>query len=135
MIEVVDASVACKWLVKEEGSVEALALLEESEGLIAPDLIIPEVSSALSKKLLAGEIESRQAQVAVVELAGFFEELVPGLRLASRALAIAEDLRHSVYDCFYLALAEARGTRLVTADTAFVRRVRGTRWARQVSVI
>ena len=134
-MRVIDASVACKWLVEEEGSAEAVRLLEKGEGLIAPDLVIPEVSSALSRKLLAGEITSQQAKVAVEELAGFFDELVAGLRLAARSLAIAEDLRHSVYDCFYLALAEARGSQLITADTEFARRLRGTRWARWVRVI
>lgn len=134
-MRVIDASVACKWLVEEEGSAEAVRLLETGEGLTAPDLVIPEVASVLWKKLLAGQITSPQAKAAVEELPGLFDELVPGVRLAPRSLAIAESLRHPVYDCFYLALAELRNFRLITADTEFVRRLRGTRWARMVSLI
>jgi predicted nucleic acid-binding protein len=41
--------------------------------------------------------------------------------LAELALVIALDLRHPVYDCFYPALAEGRGSRLVTADDRLLR--------------
>jgi predicted nucleic acid-binding protein len=37
------------------------------------------------------------------------------------SLAIALDLRHPVYGCFYLALAEARSSRLVTTDDRLLR--------------
>ena len=134
-MRVIDASVACKWLVEEEGSAKAAKLLDAAEGLIAPDLLIAEVASALWKKLLAGQITSAQARAAIAELSGFFDELVPGFRLAPRSLQIAEDLRHPVYDCFYLALAELRNSQLITADTELAQRVRKTRWARIVEVI
>ena len=52
--------------------------------------------------------------------------------LADRALAIALDLRHPVYDCFYLALAEARGSRLVTADDRLLRVCARTPFAKLV---
>ena len=38
---VIDASVAIKWVVEENGTPEALALLNEGS-LLAPDLLIPE---------------------------------------------------------------------------------------------
>ena len=134
-MRVIDASVACKWLVEEEGSGKAAKLLGAGEGLVAPDLVVAEVASALWKKLQAGQITSSQARAGVAELSSFFDELVPGFRLAPRSLAIAEGLRHSVYDCFYVALAELRNSRLITADLELVRRVRKTRWARIVEVI
>ena len=54
MTLVVDASVACRWFVEEEGSVQAEALLTGDEGLVAPDLIIAEVCNAAWRKLRTG---------------------------------------------------------------------------------
>ncbi|MBV8455806.1 MAG: type II toxin-antitoxin system VapC family toxin [Acetobacteraceae bacterium] len=45
----------------------------------------------------------------------FFDALVSASMLARRATAIAGQLDHPVYDCLYLALAEAEQTELVTA--------------------
>jgi len=44
--------------------------------------------------------------------------------LARRAAAIAGQLDHPVYDCLYLALAEAEQTKLVTADLQSLGKVR-----------
>ncbi len=49
---VVDASVVVKWFVAEAGSQRALQLLSESNRLIAPDLVIVEVATALSRRAL-----------------------------------------------------------------------------------
>ncbi len=65
MTLVVDASVACKWFVEEEGSAAATQLLGLGQALAAPDLIVPEVSSALHKKLRADLITVEQARVAI----------------------------------------------------------------------
>jgi predicted nucleic acid-binding protein len=48
--------------------------------------------------------------------------------LAPRAVAIAGQLDHPVYDYLYLALAEAEQADLVTADTRLVGKVRATSW-------
>jgi predicted nucleic acid-binding protein len=38
-----------------------------------------------------------------------FARLVPAIELARRATEKAIEYRHSIYDCFYLALAEREG--------------------------
>jgi predicted nucleic acid-binding protein len=43
-----------------------------------------------------------------------------------RALAIAIELHHPAYDCFYLALAEQNNSSFVTADDRLIRRCAGT---------
>ena len=133
MTLVVDASVACKWLVEEDGSEAAAAVLDGGESLVAPDLIVAEVCNALWRKLRAGEIAPAQAEAGVESLAGIFDDLVASGRLAVRAFAIAEALRHPVYDCFYLALAEQGDTRLVTADAVLLGRLSGTAWAQRAT--
>jgi predicted nucleic acid-binding protein len=47
---VIDASIAIKWVVQEEGTEDALALRTRAE-LIAPDLIIAECANILWKKV------------------------------------------------------------------------------------
>ncbi len=135
MTLVVDASVACKWLVEEVGSSEAAKLLAGNEGLIAPDLVIPEVCNALWRKSRAGEIASALARELVDGITGFFDDLVPSAGLAARSFAIAEFLDHPVYDCFYLALGEHADTRLVTADARLLNRLAETTWAQRVTSI
>ena len=126
---VVDASVACKWFVEEEGSTAAESLLASDGTLIAPDLIVAEVCSAIWKKCRAGAMTSDQAAAVMDTLPGFFDDLVPCRQLGGRSLALAEALDHPVYDCFYLALAEREDTVAVTADARLLGRIAGTAWA------
>ncbi len=72
------------------------------------------------------------AQAAVRDVAKAFEELVPTSVLKDRALAIAIELRHPAYDCFYLALAERNVSRLVTADDRLIRRCANTSFEKLV---
>jgi predicted nucleic acid-binding protein len=138
---VIDASVACKWFVSEPQSDQAEELLAGDEPLIAPDLIVPEVCNVAWLKLRRCEITFDQASAMVDGLPELLDEVVSPGQLAARALAIANALAHPAYDCFYLALAELRDTRLVTADrrppTAdrrpqAVGQLAGTHWARLV---
>jgi predicted nucleic acid-binding protein len=43
---VVDASVAIKWVIEEDGTPEALALYQRAK-LIAPELLVPECANIL----------------------------------------------------------------------------------------
>jgi predicted nucleic acid-binding protein len=125
---VVDASVAAKWFVVEPGRPEARRLLDGRHRLIAPELIVAEVVNVIWKRLNGGAIDRLQAADVPRELPQLFAELCPLAPLAERALAVAEELRHPAYDCFYLALAEAKEARLVTADRRFAQRLAGTPW-------
>ncbi len=117
MTLVIDASVAAKWLLKEERSAEANVLRAE-EGLIAPSLIAAELGSALWKNVRRGTLSRADALTALQLALGAFAELVPTENLHVQALTLAIDLNHPVYDCFYLALAERERAPLVTADEA-----------------
>ena len=63
---VVDAGVAVKWLVAEEGSDAADRLLANDDDLYAPRLMASEVANALWRKVRLGEIERGQAGVLMV---------------------------------------------------------------------
>lgn len=122
---VVDASVAVKWLVAEHLSQEAASLLDSDLTLLAPDLIFAEATSALAAKHLHGEMDPEQFADAVDLLRSAPVATPLSMRrLASSSARLARDLTHSVYDCFYLALAIHENYPLVTADTRFYDKVR-----------
>jgi predicted nucleic acid-binding protein len=127
---VVDASVAIKWLVAEEGSDRAEILLDRP--LVVPDLLFAECANILWKKARRGELSGEEAATAAETLEQAELSVVSAQSYARAATAIAVELDHPAYDGLYLAIAEAAGLRLVTADTRLVRRVGGTRFARIV---
>jgi len=116
MTIVVDASVALKWVIPEVLSDRADSLRGRGDRLLAPDLLLPEAANALWKKLMRREITAREASQAMDLLMVSGLDLRPSAPLVGRALALARRLRHPVYDCVYLALAQAEGATLVTAD-------------------
>ena len=126
MTLVVDASVALRWCFQLNGSDRAEELLRSDDHLIAPDLVIAEITNAAWKFVVFDNLMAESAKSAVPEVAKAFDELVPTSVLKDRALAIAIELRHPAYDCFYLTLAERRNSSLVTADDRLMRRCVGT---------
>jgi predicted nucleic acid-binding protein len=122
MTTVVDASVVLRWCFQLAGSDRAEELLRSSDRLIAPDLVISEITNAAWKFVIFDNLAADAVTSAVREVTKAFEELVPASVLKDRALAIAIELRHPAYDCFYLALAEQRNAQFVTADERLIRR-------------
>jgi predicted nucleic acid-binding protein len=132
---VVDASVACKWFVEEALSDAARRVPGLAEDLIAPELIVVEVANALWRGVRDGRVLAPQAEDALTSLPRFFAELASAATIAPRALAIARELDHAVYDCVYLALAELRDARVISADTRLAEKVAGTKWSRRVEAL
>lgn len=132
---IVDASVAIKWFVKENLHDEALELLEQSDLLQAPELIVAEVTNVAWKKRLRREITKSQAQTIVSSVPGYVPVLHPILLDHERALEIAVFLEHPAYDCLYLACAERLGGRVVTADRNFLRKVKKSSFADLVAFL
>jgi len=132
MTLVVDASVALKWFVEQDGSARAAALLMAPELLVAPDLIVAEACNAAWKAVRSGAMLPEQQDYAASRLAAVFDELVPTAPLARRAAELSRALDHPAYDCFYLVLAEQRDAKLVTADRRLLRHLEGTEWEARV---
>ncbi|SRR6266540_1356937 len=132
MTTVVDASVAMRWCFMLDRSDRAANLVHSEERLIAPELLIPEfINAAWGLVVYAGAPPDLAAD-SVSQIGRAFEELVPSVALKDRALAIALELRHPAYDCFYLALAEMREVPLVTADDRLLRRCTNSPFAELV---
>lgn len=127
---VVDASVALKWLIEEEGSEAALAL--RTCDLAAPALLRIEAANAL--RTLAGRGETTPAKaLALLDLLQTAPVTLVDADdvLEARALEMALALGHPVHDCVYLALAERMDRTLVTADRRFLRALEATPHAPQ----
>jgi predicted nucleic acid-binding protein len=121
MIVIVDASVAIKWAVDEDGHTDAVALIESGHEFLVPDFLLLEVGNALWKKVRRLEISSEQAVAALGAVSDTLSGLVHSWTLADRALAIGIEIDHPIYDCVYLAAAEEYGAKLVTADARLLR--------------
>ncbi len=118
---VVDASVAVQWLVPELGAEQSELPLGRSD-LIAPGLLQVEVGNALRRKVASGDITLQQADDGFRLVAANVDLRLPSPTLLSRALRIALDMAHPIYDCLYLALAEAADAQLYTRDQEFAAR-------------
>lgn len=131
---VVDCSIAAKWILPEPDRAPALQILEQygagEISLIAPDLLLAEFASLLSKRNRRKEISADQARTAfqlMLECAPRLLETRPRLH---RALDLSLEYQLSLWDCVYLAIANEHDCPLLTADR---RLFRGS-GARHVSV-
>ncbi len=132
MTVVVDASVAIRWLFPVSRRTGADDLIRSGGPLIAPDLIVAEITNAAWKFVEFEGLPRAAATTILAATARGFDELVPSATLTERALQIAIDLHHPAYDCFYLSLAEARQCQMVTADDRLRSRCAKTKYAKLI---
>ena len=125
---VIDASIAVKWVVEEEGTPQALALRQRTK-LIAPELLVAECANILWKKAARGELSKEEAILAAKLLHSAEVELLPMRSLFETATSLAIELDHPAYDCIYLALAVENDCPFVTADERFLRKLGESRRA------
>ena len=123
---VVDASLAVKWLVEEDDSDKAHAVLEswvaQDVTRIAPHLMPFEVANALHRRVLRGELNIGDSTRMIARLVESRLELHHPPGLHARALQLASQLNQgAAYDAHYLALAESVDCELWTADERFYR--------------
>jgi predicted nucleic acid-binding protein len=124
---VIDASVAIKWFKDEPNSDRVRSLLG-SDMLIAPELLVTGLCNAAWKAFRRKMMTAEQAEAVPTAVKRVFRRLQPMLPPTPRATALARDLDHPVYDCFYLVLAEREGEALITADQRLLTRLAGAPW-------
>ncbi|HET7770186.1 MAG TPA: type II toxin-antitoxin system VapC family toxin [Chloroflexota bacterium] len=126
---VIDASVAAKWLLRDEEGVDAAGALQDEHttgrlALAAPRQIEVEVTAAIRRAVLTGRVDAAEGRRLVVQ---WLDELCPSLRLAANARALAGafafSLRYGVtlFDALYLTVAEQASSNLVVADERLLR--------------
>lgn len=117
---VVDASVAAKWFVSEEGTDRAHRLLLGQNEFIAPPIFPAELASVVTKKVRLAEIEAALAREAL-RLAIQRVAVVQADELVILAMDRAMKQQVSVYDALYVELALREDCQLITADNRFHR--------------
>ena len=117
---IIDASIGVKWLIPEEDSAQANALV--GNRIWVPSLFFSEVSNAIWKKARQGEIEIAPLLPELSKLK-LITQMLDDAAYFERALVLGNELDHPVYDCLYLAAAESLGDILVTADKRILRKV------------
>ena len=115
----VDASIVVKWFLPEVLAAAALRIAETDNDFLAPELLAAEFASALWKKQRRGEIDAPAAARMLTDFSRVSVDFVPLVPLMPTAFAIATAAGHSVYDGWYLALAEREDCPVVTADRRF----------------
>jgi predicted nucleic acid-binding protein len=123
---VVDASVAIKWYVPEIYEQEATKFLQGKHSFHVPELIYPEFSNILWKKVRRGEITSAEGQRIIAAIGK--QKLISHTHqsLIHSAYTGAESTGQTVYDWTYLALAIALSCEFITADEKFYRALETT---------
>ena len=112
---VVDASILANALGDDEEDGDAArSELRAAGDLAAPDLVDVETVAVLRKRWLARAISDDRFDAAVTDLQRWDFERVPTLRLVRRAYELRANV--TAYDATYVALAEALGCELLTAD-------------------
>jgi len=122
-----DASVAVKWYVEEKGSRPARRLRELFQqgkvDLDAPSLLKYEVASALRFHAVA-RFTLRQLRGVMESLEGLQITREPSDREWATAFTLSLDNQISIYDAAYVAFAVHGRSRMVTADTVLVTRLK-----------
>lgn len=116
----VDASVLANVVGDDtDDGQHARTLLRQQTDLAAPDLVDVETTSVLRRRWLAGFLSDERFDQAITDLTDFPLTRFPARKLMRRAF----ELRASVtaYDSCYVALAEALGCPLYTADARLTR--------------
>lgn len=114
----VDASVAIKWFIPEVHAIAATRLLHKNLQFIAPDLIFAEVGNILWKKSRSKELTLNTASAILNDFKRLPLNSFESEPLLDTAWQIATAHQCTVYDSLYVALAQAEGCILVTADRA-----------------
>lgn len=112
---VVDASVVVVALADDGGDGDRARARLRGEVLAAPELVDLEVLSVLRRLVRAGEMPERRASLAKEDLAGLPLQRAPHTPLLARCWELRDNL--TCYDAAYVALAEALGCVLLTADS------------------
>ena len=116
MALVVDASVAVKWLVVEDGSDVARDLLDDGDDLHAPRLLVSEVANAVWRKVRLGQVDRRSAGQLIATMSDTPVQWHADETVGADAIRLAITHDRPVYDFMYIALAQRLGTHVITAD-------------------
>jgi predicted nucleic acid-binding protein len=113
---VIDASVAIKWFIWEEGTDEAHQLLDQLTSFYVPTLFLIEIDSILTKKVRRKELDIADAFQKREAFRRLPCKLIPYRELEEFAFRLATEFSVTIYDATYIAIAVDYEVPLYTAD-------------------
>jgi len=117
--------VAAKWVLPEPDRAPALRLFDRYSwgeiSLIAPDLLLVEFASLISKRNRRKQISMSQAREAFQLMVQCAPRLFDMRPLVDRALDLSLKYKMSLWDCVYVALAMEYQCPFLTADQRLYR--------------
>lgn len=116
---VIDASAAIELLLRKPSAKRLHERIESGASVHAPHLIDVEVAHVLRRLVLRGEIGSGRAESALIIWRQLDIERHAHGQLLERTWRLRDNL--TAYDAVYVALTEALGATLVTADRRLAR--------------
>ncbi|MEK6901016.1 MAG: type II toxin-antitoxin system VapC family toxin [Nanoarchaeota archaeon] len=123
---VIDSSVIIKWFCEEEDTPKALALRENycqgNAEIVFPDLSLYEVANALRHNKSITENDVKIAVESLIKMN--VEIVVPTMDVMKSAINFAFRYNITVYDAYFLALAQTLRFTLITADESFYTKVK-----------
>ncbi len=123
---VLDASVIVKWFTREDKRKQALDIREQfinqEIDILIPDLTFYEVSNALRFNTDFDEIDIRDAVESLFLMS--LDIITPRKEILDRSIEISVKYNLSVYDSYYIALAELVDIDFVTSDKKLFEKVK-----------
>jgi len=122
---VVDSSVGFKWVLVENLSDKARKLRDDYTAgihrLLAPDVFPVEIAHALTRAERQKRITPPEGGILLADVLRTLPIQSRSLPLLLRAAEISSAMRVGVYDCLYVALAEKKKCRFITADDRLIK--------------
>ena len=115
---VLDASAAIEVALDRTHGRRFGDILEEVGEVLAPDLLISEVTNTIWKYHQFEHLRLDVCESAIEAAIGLVDTLVPSDELYREAFLLARTARRPVYDMFYLALARREDAAFLTLDSA-----------------
>jgi predicted nucleic acid-binding protein len=133
----VDANLVVKWYTWEEDREQALALVDEAERLgitiVAPDTVLSEAGSTIRKLVYRKLMTAETGWMVLSLLKNAPIQRFDVRDLFTGAWHIAEQYNlGSLYDAYYMALAQARDCDFWTADRRFLNSVSRLPYVRDI---
>lgn len=117
---VIDASVAIKWLNPAEPLAEQANAIRDAYAQGQVRFVVPlfwdyEITNGVNKAVARGDLTEEEGHEAIALLLTFQAEKVP-LPTPRESYELARKYQRSVYDSWYIALAEERACEFWTSD-------------------
>jgi len=122
-VTVFDTNVVADALLGATGVREdALKALRGADEIVVPDLFFAEMANVVWQYVSRAGVPLSRGLELLDDAEALVSRSVPASALWHRALALAAERSHPVYDTLFVALAEAEGTKLVTRDARLRKR-------------